>query len=502
MSKTIILAYDIGTSGVKTTIVRMDGTILDSATSTHQTFFPQPAWAEQEPEDWWIGACGNTIMLMEKHPEVREQIAAIGVSGHMLGCLPVDAKGNALRRCMIHSDARASKQFTFINHHIGMEKMYHMTGNILDPRSSLCKILWVKENEPEIYEHTSRFLQAKDYLVSRLTGNIDTTDFSDASHAQLIDIHKKDYDPDVFKELGLELIKFPSLHRGTDVVGSLSRKSAEALNLHEGIPVVAGGGDGACSNVGAGVVKPGDAYCCIGTTAWIAYSSVSPIIDPAQRIFNIMSLDGETYGVFGTIQSAGRSVQWVMDLFNEKSVKEFDKASAAIDAGSNGLIFLPYLEGERSPIFDPNAKGVFFGISPIHERRHFMRAVLEGVAFALRSVLDVYRETYNLSCIRVIGGGARSDVWRKIISNICDITVQTLTVPAEDATSLGAAIAAGVGVGLFSNIEEGTKHIAVKEQYSPEKQQTETYNKIYGIYHGLYPQLKPIYEIMAKASDS
>ncbi len=497
MDNALIIAYDIGTSGTKTSIVSTDGTVLYSATTAHKTFFPQSAWAEQEPEDWWDGVCSNTNMLIEKHPEIRKQIAVIGVSGHMLGCLPVDSGGNALCRSVIHSDTRASEQFDIINRQIGVEKIYRVTGNILDPHSSLCKILWIKKNRPEVYRQAARFLQAKDFLVSRLTGNIDTTDFSDASHAQLIDIHKKDYDRSIFEELGLDSAKFPALHRGTDVVGNLNSKSALALNLPEGIPVIAGGGDGACANVGAGVVKPGDIYCCLGTTAWIAYNSVFPIIDSSRRIFNIMSVDGETCGVFGTMQSAGRSMQWAMDLLNEKNVKEFDKAVASINAGSGGLVFLPYLEGERSPIFDTNARGVFFGIAPMHDKRYFMRAVLEGVAMALRSILEVFRETSALPSMRIIGGGAKSDIWLKIIADACDIILQTTTVPASDATSLGVAVAAGVGVGLFPSIEEGTKQICIKEERFPEKLLTDEYNKVYRIYTSLYTQLKPVYEAMS-----
>ena len=497
MDDPFIIAYDIGTSSIKTSIVRTDGTVMDSVTTAHQTFFPQPSWAEQDPEDWWKGACSNTHVLIERHPEIPKQISAIGVSGHMLGCLPVDSNGNALRRCMIHSDTRCSKEFDLVKKQIGIDTIYNSTGNILSANSSLCKALWIKKNEPGIYKQASRFLQSKDFLVSRLTGNVDTTDFSDASHGHLIDIHKKEYNTDIFIELGLDRRKFPALHKGTDIVGKLNAASASALNLPEGIPVAAGAGDGACANAGAGIVKPGDIYCCLGTTAWIAYNSNAPIVDPSHRIFNIMSVDGETYGVFGTIQAAGRSLQWVMELLNERDVKEFDRKAASADPGSNGLVFLPYLEGERSPIFDSNARGVFFGITPSHDRTHFMRAVLEGVAMALRSVLEVYREKSVIPSMRIIGGGAKSDIWQKIISNTCNIVLQRLNIPAEDSTSIGVAITAAVGVGLFSSVEDGAKLIGTKGRYSPEERLVDTYNKAYKIYQSLYPRLKPVYTAMA-----
>lgn len=500
MSKTVILAFDVGTSGTKTSIVRADnGMILDSASSSHQTWFLHSGWAEQEPEDWWEGICRNTKQLIEKNPDVMNNIAAIGTSGHMLGCLPVDADGKALRRSMLHSDIRSAEQFSHISKSIGVERMYRMTGNILDCRSSLCKVLWVKQNEPEVYNRTARFLQSKDYIVSRLTGNIDITDLSDASHAQFIDIYTKDYDSDILKELGLEREKFPTIHRGTDVVGRLTPESARALGLKDGIPVIAGSGDGACASVGAGVVSPGDAYCCLGTTAWIAYASTAPVIDPAQRIFNLLSVDGKTCGVYGTVQSAGRSMQWAMELFNEKNAKEFDRLAASVMPGSEGLIFLPYLEGERSPIFDTEARGVFFGLSPLHGKKHLMRAVLEGVAFALRSVLDVYRETLDIGSMRMIGGGAYSSLWREIISNVCNITLETLTVPPGDATSLGAAIAAGVGIGLYPDLKEGVQSISVgiKERRMPNEKWVQIYEQLFGVYQSIYPQLKPVYKSLS-----
>lgn len=498
MIQTMILACDIGTSSVKTSLIRPNGTVLDSACHAYPTHVPRAGWAEQDPGDWWEGVCANARLLAEKHPDAASHVAVIGVSGHMLGCLPVDLQGKALRPAMIHADTRASGQAAFIAQSVGAAQMYGITGNILDVRSSLCKVLWVRDNEPQVYKAAERFLQAKDYIVSKMTGNIDTTDLSDASHAQMIDIRTMDYDAAVLSELGLDRQKLPALHRSTDIVGRLTPDSARSMGLRAGIPVCAGGGDGACASVGAGVASAGDIYCCLGTTAWIARASALPVLDRKSRLFNILSLDGQTSGVFGTIQCAGRSVQWAMDLFSQQDPAAFDRMAASVPPGSGGLIFLPYLEGERSPLFDTDARGVFFGVNPGHGKASFMRAVLEGVALALRDVLEVFRETQAAGSMRIIGAAAASGVWRGIIADACNLSLDTLSVPGGDATSLGAAVAAGVGAGLYRNIGEGARLVTTASRTDPDSAQAALYSRMYGIYQSLYPQLKPSYQALAR----
>ncbi len=487
---TCILAHDVGTSGTKSSLMLADGTIAASQTTTHDTSFPQSGWAEQNPEDWWRGICANTRALTESNPALCRDIAGIGVSGHMLGCLPIAADGTPLRPIMIHSDCRATAAFEMIRDRIGADTMYEKTGNILDPRSPICKLLWLKQNEPDTYAQTARFLQSKDYIVYRLTGCMDSTDFSDASHAQLIDVRRKTYLADIFAELDLDVAKQPALHAGSDIVGTLSKSAADELGITAGIPVVAGGGDGACATVGAGVVTPGDAYCCLGTTAWVAGTAPEPFIDPKRRTFNLLNTDGETCSIFGTVQSAGSSVKWVMNLFDEEDYTRFSSAVDSVPVGADGLIYLPYLEGERSPIWDANARGVFFGLNPSHDRPHFYRAVLEGVSYALRSIVEIFRETGDLTELRAIGGGAKSNVWRQILADAAGVTVQTLSVPAEDATSLGAAITAGVGVGLFDDFPSAAERIQATSVTEPDPAQKAGYDRAYALYQSLYPNLK------------
>jgi xylulokinase len=499
MPNPLILAHDVGTSGTKSVLVRPDGAIVASQTSAHETRFPRPGWAEQQAEDWWEGVCRNTGALTANHPELRGHIAVIGVSGHMLGCLPVDSEGRALRPCLIHSDCRATDPCAMIRSRMGPEAIYERTGNILDPRSSLCKVLWVKENEPQVYGRTARFLQSKDYIVGRMTGRYDSTDYSDASHAQWLDITARSYAADLFAELGLDLSKFPALHRATDVVGKLTQEAARALDLPAGIPVVAGGGDGSCASAGAGAVKSGDIYCCLGTTAWIAATTAEPLIDRQRRVFNVLALDGVNNGVFGTVQAAGRSVNWAMDLFGEKGFGRFDELLAGVRPGSEGLIFLPYLEGERSPIFDPDARGVFFGLSPWHRREHFLRATVEGVSFALRSVLEVIRESFAVPALRLIGGGGQSHLWQQLLADVCGVTIQSLSTQSADATSLGAAFAAGVGVGLFENLSQAAQTVEVTKERALDPALAKRYDRSFRVYQSLYPQLKPVFTQLQEA---
>jgi len=489
----LFLSFDIGTSAVKSTVISPGRGVLASA----EHIYPRPSRkllpTEQDPESWWTGALAVAKELLSRHPELENQIAAIGVSGHMLGCLPVDGNGNPLRPALLHSDARAFREDSDIAGSIGRDVLYSRTGNTLSAQSTLCKILWLKNNEPDIYGKTARFLQSKDYLTAKMTGDIDTSDYSDGAHAELMDIHRFAYMDDILAALSLDTHKLPALHRGTDIAGYLTPEAARALGLKSGIPVIAGGGDGACANAGSGIGR-GDTYCCIGTTAWLAYDAAGPVLDSKRRVFNIPSLDGRNIGVFGTMQAAGRCVDWVKSLLKINSNQLFNKLASQAPPGSGGLVFLPYLEGERSPIFDTNARGVFFNISAMHTRAHFCRAVLEGVAFALRSILDVHRLSVQIRDVRVIGGGSSSGLWRQVLADIWGANVWTTSVQASLVTSLGVAMAAGVGIGAYKSLREAASDVSLLTCTQPDRENTEIYEKLYRIFFKLYPQIKSLYE--------
>jgi xylulokinase len=490
-----ILAHDIGTSGTKTSLVDVNGRIVCSVTTPNETTSRKPGWAEQDPAAWWRGACSNTRRLIRQVPDAGKDVAVIGVSGHMLNCLALDAGGEPLCPSMIHSDVRASDACRSIAETLGEAKVYATTGNRLDPRSPLCKMLWLKREEPAIYRKTRRFVQSKDYLVGRMTGAWDTTDLSDASHAQWMDLSAGKYAVDMLGALGLSVDKLPSrLLRGIDLAGSLSGSAARELGLKSGIPVAVGGGDGACATVGSGCVLPGEAYSCIGTTAWVSVTRKTPLFDSRRRVFNIMMLDGKHTGVFGTTQCAGRAVEWAMKLVGESDFRRFDRLLRSADAGNPGLIFLPYLEGERSPVFDADARGVLFGLRTSHRREHVLRSVIEGVSFALRDVVDILRTAGEIRVLRLIGGGGRSSVWQQILSDICDVEIHLLSTAAAEATSLGAALAAGTAVGLFPDLPAAVRGVAVEEHRVPDPAKKRVYDVAFGLYRRIYPAVQALYK--------
>ncbi len=490
-----LLAYDLGTSALKASVMLEDGTIVASADYSYPTQADASGANEQDPGDWWHAVCTVSKQLCEKYPKLMKEIAGIGVSGHMLGCVSLDRSGEPLRPAMIHSDSRSVTQTSQIHGKIGRSALYAMTGNVLDARSSLSKVLWIKENQPEVYKKTEKFMQSKDYIVFKLTGCLDSTDYSDASHAQWINITKKTYLTDSFLELGIDVCKFPTLHRGIDVVGKTTHQAAMATGLMHGIPVVAGGGDGACASIAAGLVQPGDIYCSLGTTAWISQNTGKPIFDEKQRLFNIMSMDGLFSNSYGTVQNAGKAITWATKTFSFENPKQLDIAAGQVSPGSEGLVFLPYLDGERSPVFDTDARGVFFSISSTHDKRHFARSVLEGTGYALRSILDIFREHSDISTMRLIGGGGKSELWRHILSDILSVDLLSLGIPAGDATSTGAAFAAGVGIGLYKDLAAAASQVHTEQQTGYNDKNKTVYSKGYAKYEQLYPLLKNLFQL-------
>ncbi len=491
---TVILAIDLGTSSVKASYIDQNLKILAEASHSYPTSTPFAGASEHDPQDWWRATVSATKALNTAAPDCPQRVKAIGISGHMLGMLPVDRKGEPLGPSLIHSDNRAEREKEFLDSTFGVGEIYKRSGNVLSPASTLCKCLWFKRKHPELFHRTYKFLQSKDYLVYRMTG-VFSTDYSDASHAVLLDLSERKYMADLLQELDLDVELFPDLHASHEIVGHLNSEAARSLGLKNGIPVSAGGGDGACSTVGAGVINPNEYYCSLGTTAWIANHSAKPFFDPENRVYNIMSLDGENYGVYGSMESAGRSVDWTASLFGITDLRVFDIMAAKVPAGSEGLVFLPYLEGERAPVFDSKARGVFFGIHVRHRREHFLRATLEGVALALNSILQISRDKNPIKDLRIVGGGGNSAVWRQIIADVLQLNLLGLDVPSHSVASFGAAIAAGVGSGIFSGYDSVAKLIHANLLTESSTVAGEQYKQSIAIYKELYPCLKEVYRI-------
>ena len=493
----MILAIDLGTTATKVSLVSPTMTVLASSQSRIRTYTAPGGISEQESGDWSGTVIYCVRELHEKFPSLASSVEAIAITGHMLGCTPVDATGRALSRHLLHGDTRSRVQAEKIEQVLGAGTIYQLTGNRAGP-STLSKMMWFKAEKPEIYAQTAYFLQSKDFVTGWLKGTYDTTDYSDASHACLIDVHKLRYFDDVYLSLGLDRAKLPSLHRGTDLVGRLCPDAAAKLGLPAGIPIAAGAGDGACSAIGAGAAKAGDHYCCLGTTAWTACMSEKPVLDPAMRNFNIVSGDGYSVGSFGTIQNAGRAIDWAQAACQVKDLKQFDALAAAVEAGSDGLIFLPYLAGERTPHFDPDARGAYIGLSTEHQTGHLLRAVLEGISMALRDTVAMHRDDgLVIDNMHLIGGGGRSDLWRQILTSVLGVPVSRLASPSEHATTVGAAILAGTAIGHFADLSAGTQMLEKLDTEMPDPLTVERYDQLHGIYRQLYATLKPIHDQLA-----
>jgi len=504
----LILVFDIGTTGVKCAAFKPDGEKTCAHTVNYDTIYPRPGWAEQDPKDYWEGIVVGTRAMLEEGNISPMQVSVIGLSGHMNGCIPVDAKGNVLYPNIIHSDCRSREEAARLRRIFDDKQFFGITGNRIDPHYTFTKILWLKKNYPEIYDKTRFFLNSKDYIGFKLTGKLGITDFSDASLTCMLDINRGKWARDILIEAGIDMHKLPELMPSFQVLGALSQEAADILGLRAGTPVVVGGGDGACATKGAGVVRKGQAYNYIGSSAWISILNDRPVLDDNARIFHYYDLDGKNYVVTGTVQCASAAYDWVIENiggYAPEKVEARDGVFEIIEGlarqapiGSNGVFFIPYLMGERTPHWDEKTRGGFVGLTLYHGKDHLFRAVYEGIAFALKNVLDVLEENgLRVEELTLLGGGAKSRLWNEIMCNVYGRPVRVHSFPGE-ATSLGAAIAAGVGVGIFSSFEDAAKVIGYSRFYRPVPGDVQAYKSYYRIYNMMYGQLKPIYDEIAR----
>lgn len=439
-----LLAHDLGTTGNKASLFDESGQLRASHTASYAVAYPRPQWAEQNPDDWWNAVCDATRALLVQFPNAAQNIAAVSFSGQMMGVVAVDAQHNPLHPAIIWADQRAEAQAQFIRDICGDANVYARTGHRISPAYTAAKMLWLKQNAPDVYARANQFLFPKDYLVLKLTGNA-VTDFSDASGSNLFDLQTRAWCSDFLDALGLDETKLPRIVSSITVVGETTRDAANATGLRAGTPVVIGGGDGSCAAVGAGVVEPGDCYCNIGSSAWISFASDAPLLDATQRTFTFHHLHPTRYTPMGTMQAAGGARDWFRHIAGD--VNEIEIAHTPV--GANDVLFLPYLLGERSPWWNPHARGAFVGLTMSHSRADMARAVMEGVAYNLKLILDALESSSaKIPAVRFIGGGAQSVVWQQMLADVFDKPIQLLELQAE-ATSWGAAVAGGIGVGVY-----------------------------------------------------
>jgi len=496
-----ILAHDLGTTGNKATLFDAEtGVAVASLFEPYKTSYPHPNWAEQNPFDWQHAIYEGTRRLVDRAAISPSAVAAVSFSGMMNGALPVDADGEPLRPAILWADQRATAEAQFLADAYGAEQVYRCTGSRPGAAYTAAKLLWIKRHQPEVYARTSQILQSKDYAAFLLAG-VFATDYSDASNTNLFDLERRAWASDLIHATGLEEDKLPPIYPSTAVIGRVTPRAAARTGLLAGTPVVIGGGDGACATVGAGSVLPGDAYTHIGSSAWIAVTADRPVYDPQMRTFTLAHLDPRLYMPLGSMQCAGGSFDWLEGLLRgEGDARLYDDlgaAAAVTPPGAGGLLFLPHLMGERSPYWNPLARGAFVGLSMAHGRPEMTRAVLEGVAFNLCSILNALgAKRSGTAAMRLIGGAARGPTWRQILANVLGLPILLPALPAQ-ATSLGAAIAGGVGVGLYSGFDVAYKLVRVAEAERPDPASQASYAEIYPLFLETYLALEPIFGALA-----
>lgn len=502
--RSYIIAHDLGTTGNKATLYNREGQLVGSAFYAYDTAYPHTRWAEQNPEDWWQAVCASTRQLLAQTRVRPGEIACITFSGQMMGCVPLDENARPLRTAIIWADQRAVEQERWVGERVSPQEVYRISGHRLSASYSLQKILWLREAQPEIYHAAYKFVHAKDAMVARMTGYF-VTDISDASGMNLYDLSAGRWSERILAAVGLDESQLPEVHPSIDVVGEVLPSVADEIGVAPGTPVVIGGGDGPCAAAGAGVVAEGTAYNYIGSSSWIALASPVPVLDPDCKTVTFGHIVPGMVTPTGTMQAAGASYQWMRDqlcpteaalarIADNSPYEQMNAAAASSPPGANGLIFLPYLMGERSPRWNPKARGAFVGLTIRHTRADMIRAVLEGVTLNLRVILDTFRaQGMRIQDMRLIGGGARGRFWNQMMADIYGLPTYRLAI-LEEATSMGAAMAGGVGVGLFPDFSISQQMNPVAEVFEPDSKARQVYEQVFPLFEACYQALVPVYE--------
>lgn len=499
-----VIGVDCGTSGTKTVLFDESGKVIASKTIEYPMYQPKNGYAEQDPADW-ANAMINTIKaVMSQSGVSKEDVKGVGISGQMHGLVMLDKDGNVLRKSIIWCDQRTAKEVEEMNKKLGEKKLIEITANPALTGWTAAKILWVKNNEPEIYEKCAHILLPKDYLRYVLTGEF-ATEVSDASGMQLLNVPNRCWSDEVLSALEIDKSLLGEVYESCEVTGEVTAKMAELTGLKEGTIVVGGAGDNAAAAVGTGVVEDGKAFTTIGTSGVVFAHTSSISIDPKGRVHTCCAAVPNSWHVMGVTQGAGLSLKWFRDNFcnAEKEtaslmgVDEYylmDKEAETVPVGANRLLYLPYLMGERTPHLDPDARGVFFGLSAMHTKKDMLRAVLEGVSYSLRDCVEVFREMdINVSDMMACGGGGTSPLWRSMLADLYNCPVKT--VASKEGPALGVALLATVGAGIYTSVPEACNAVIKTDKtQEPIAENIPEYEKYYQLYREIYPALKASYK--------
>lgn len=501
-----LLGIDVGTSGAKTVLFDEKGNPLAAHTEEYPMLQPQNGWAEQNPADWWNAVVLGIRAVLSKSAVPACEIAGIGLSGQMHGLVMLDKNDAVMRPAIIWCDQRTVEECEDLNRIVGEKRMIEITANPPMTGFTASKILWVQKHEPEIYGKCVKILLPKDYIRYKLTGEF-ATEASDASGMQLMDVPGRIWSDELLSKINVDKSMLGRIHESSDVTGKVSRKAAEATGLAAGTIVVGGAADNAAAAIGTGVAAEGSSFTTIGTSGVIYAVSNKPRIDMQGRVNTLCASVPGKWTVMSCTQAAGLSLKWLRDTCCTPEIAEagkkgtdpyaiMDRLAEAVPAGAGKLLFLPYLMGERSPHPDADCRGVFFGLSAVHTRANMIRAVMEGVSYSLLECVDVFREMgVPVENMTVCGGGGRSPLWRQMLADLYECPVYTLKV--DEGASLGAALLAGVGAGIFSSVEEASSIVRKNDPVFPDAGRHSAYMPYYELHKSLYPSLKDSFKKLA-----
>ncbi|TMF48821.1 MAG: xylulokinase [Chloroflexi bacterium] len=504
-----LLGIDLGTTGVKAALfAAADGRVLSWAFIDYPLSHPHPGWAEQNPEEWWQATLTAIRLCLTNgvgEGVSPSNVRGVGLSGQMHGVVLLDAQSMVLRPCIIWADQRSEAQCRWMTERVGAERLIDYVSNPALPGFSAPKALWVRDNEPDIFARARTLLLPKDYIRFRLTGEL-AIEISDAAGTCLLDVKHGVWSREVLEAIEFDPALLPPVVPAVAICGSTTEEIEQLTGLLAGTPVAGGGADNACGAVGNGVVQPGLALVSIGTSGVVLAYTDSPQVDrsgPIPRVHTFNHAVPQAWYLMGVTQGAGLSLRWVRDNIGlpERALEHWTgldayalltKEAEGVPAGSDGLLFLPYLQGERTPRLDAYARGGWIGLTASHDRRHLVRSVLEGVAFSLKDCFTIIEEQgLTLEQVRATGGGAKSPLWRQIIADV--LGVELVTTNAQEGPAFGAALLAGVASGIYSSVQQACEAtIRIVERTLPQSDKSVAYARAYEQFRALYPALKPI----------
>ncbi|MEW5873234.1 MAG: xylulokinase [Chloroflexota bacterium] len=490
----MLLGIDVSTTAVKALLVDESGRVVTAASTPLALSTPRPLWSEQNPQDWWEAAQHSIRAALQQAGIDGQAVQAIGLTGQMHGLVLLDQYGQVLRPAILWNDQRTAAECEQITETVGFDHLLQVTGNKALTGFTAPKILWVRNHEPQVYARAAHVLLPKDYVRYRLTGGY-AVDKAGGSGTILFDLEKRHWSREVLELLEIPAAWMPETFEGPQITGQVSPSGAEATGLKAGTPVVGGGGDQAAQAVGVGVVSPGVVALTLGTSGVVFAATSSPLVEPEGRLHAFCHSVPGAWHFMGVMLSAAGSLQWYRDtLAPGMSFDDLLAPAAQVPAGCEGLYFLPYLTGERTPHPDPLARAAFVGLTLRHTQAHMTRAVLEGVAFGLRDSMELIRSAGlgQISQVRLSGGGAKSPLWRQILADV--MQSELVTVNTTEGAAFGAALLAGVGAGVWSSVAESCEAcVQVTQHVAPDPASSALYQAAYPQYRALYPALKPIF---------